>query len=63
MRIKVETGQCIGAGNCNALAPQIFGLDDDGIVNLLDASPPAGMESHVREAAQNCPSRSISVVE
>jgi ferredoxin len=44
------------------LAPDVFDQrDEDGIVVLLDAEPPAELHSLVREAASVCPASAIAV--
>ncbi|WP_275460913.1 ferredoxin [Streptomyces noursei] len=60
MRITVDTGRCVGAGQCVLTAPDLFDQDDDGLVTVLDptAGPSAGA---AREAAALCPSGAISV--
>ncbi|GAA2688300.1 ferredoxin [Streptomyces lunalinharesii] len=60
MRITVDTGRCVGAGQCVLTAPDLFDQDDDGLVTVLDpaSDAPAGA---AREAAALCPSGAISV--
>jgi ferredoxin len=44
------------------LAPDVFDQrDEDGIVVLLDAQPPAELHTLVREAASVCPAAAIAV--
>ncbi len=60
INISVDTGRCVGAGQCVLTAPDYFDQDDDGIVTLLD--PPDGAdEDEVWQAGEVCPSRSITV--
>ncbi|AKA08008.1 MULTISPECIES: ferredoxin [Streptomyces] len=60
MRITVDTGRCVGAGQCVLTAPDLFDQDDDGLVTVLD--PTAGASAGAaREAAALCPSGAISV--
>ncbi|MER7988813.1 ferredoxin [Streptomyces noursei] len=60
MRITVDTGRCVGAGQCVLTAPDLFDQDDDGLVTVLD--PAAGAPAvAAREAAVLCPSGAISV--
>ncbi|AIA08328.1 ferredoxin [Streptomyces noursei] len=60
MRITVDTGRCVGAGQCVLTAPDLFDQDDDGLVTVLD--PTAGVSAGAaREAAALCPSGAISV--
>ncbi|MEU2050915.1 ferredoxin [Streptomyces sp. NEAU-PBA10] len=64
MRITVDQEKCCGAGQCVLTAPQVFDQrDEDGIVVLLDAAPPAALHDDVREAAEVCPTTAIQVAE
>jgi ferredoxin len=62
MRVSVEDTKCCGAGQCVLLVPQVFDQrEEDGIVRLLDPSPPPELADAVREAEQMCPTGTISV--
>lgn len=63
MRVTVDKDMCIGAGQCVVTAPDVFDQDDDGFVELLNASPGEGDADAVREAAHVCPARVITVDE
>lgn len=61
MRVIVDFEKCCGAGQCCLLAPKVFDQRDDGIVILLDETPPAELHAAVREAACVCPGAAIRV--
>lgn len=62
MRITIDEEKCCGAGQCVLVAPEVFDQrDEDGVVVLLDAEPPAGQEAAAREAAAVCPAAAIEV--
>ncbi|MER7795158.1 ferredoxin [Streptomyces sp. NPDC097640] len=62
MKITVDDVKCCGAGQCVLLAPEVFDQrDEDGIVVLLDAEPPAELHTAVKEAASVCPAAAISL--
>jgi ferredoxin len=64
MHITVDEEKCCGAGQCVLAAPDVFDQrDDDGIVVLLDATPPPERYGAVREAAAVCPAVAIDVHE
>ncbi|WP_298182255.1 ferredoxin [Saccharomonospora sp.] len=64
MKISVDEDKCCGAGSCVLSAPEVFDQrDDDGIVVLLDATPPERLHAAAREAASVCPTAAIMVTE
>jgi ferredoxin len=63
MRVIVDQGACIGAGNCVLTAPDVFDQDEEGFVVLLNDDPPDELHDDVRLAALRCPARAITVKE
>ncbi|TJZ50345.1 ferredoxin [Streptomyces piniterrae] len=62
MRVHADQEKCCGAGSCVLSAPDVFDQrEEDGIVIVLDAQPPAELHEAVREAAAICPAAAISV--
>jgi len=60
MRVKIDHSGCIGAGQCVRVAPEVFAQDeDDGMVILLDETPPPSQRDAVIKAAKLCPARII----
>ncbi|MFJ6619681.1 ferredoxin [Kitasatospora sp. NPDC091335] len=60
MLVRIDQEKCCGAGSCVLAAPDVFDQrDEDGIVVLLDAEPPAGLHQAVRDAAAVCPAAAI----
>ena len=59
-RIVIDRSLCSGFGSCAELAPEVFEVDDGGLVSLRvgTSDDPA-----VVEAAAACPMGAISVVE
>ncbi|MEA2280547.1 MAG: hypothetical protein QOK21_1154 [Solirubrobacteraceae bacterium] len=62
MRVIVDQDRCVASGQCVIAAGAVFDQrEEDGIVFLLDDSPPAELHDAVRRAAALCPARAISV--
>ncbi|MDA8189637.1 MAG: ferredoxin [Dehalococcoidales bacterium] len=59
MRARVDRDVCIGAGNCVAIAPEVFQLDAEAKAVVLD--PNAVDEDTLIEAAESCPVSAIVV--
>ena len=64
MRVIIDQDKCVGSGQCVLAAAGVFDQrEEDGIVVLLDAEPPAGLYEDVRQAAAVCPALAITVDE
>jgi ferredoxin len=62
MHVIVDQNRCVASGQCVLAAGAVFDQrDDDGIVLLLDDSPPAELHDDVRRAAALCPARAIAL--
>jgi ferredoxin len=61
MRVSSVPNRCCGSGACNESSPDVFGLDEDGFVVVLQEDPPAELERVVRNAAAKCPTMTILV--
>lgn len=62
-KVHVDEHKCIGAGQCVLRAPAIFDQREDGIVILLDATPPRALHEAARKAADVCPAEAIVIEE
>jgi ferredoxin len=64
MHVSIDQSRCIGAGQCVLNAPAVFDQgEDDGIVVLLDANPPASEADAAMRAARLCPAEVITTAE
>jgi ferredoxin len=62
MKVIVDKEKCIASGQCVLSAPDVFDQrDEDGIVVLLNPSPPADAGADVRQAAALCPALAIMI--
>ncbi|MEU1518745.1 ferredoxin [Streptomyces sp. NPDC005811] len=62
MKVVIDEEKCCAAGQCVAAAPEVFDQrDEDGIVVLLDANPPAERTGAVLDAVSVCPALAIRV--
>ena len=60
MRVIVSE-DCQGCGVCEAKAPDIFEITDEGVARVLLEIVPAEHEAAVREAAYECPTESVVI--
>ncbi|MET9090062.1 ferredoxin [Streptomyces sp. NPDC004237] len=62
MKASVDPAKCSGHARCNAVAPQVFTVDDDGYCNIGSDKPvPPEFEAAARAGATNCPERAITL--
>jgi ferredoxin len=62
VRLHLDRSACQGHGRCYALAPGLFGWDDDGYA-LLEADRELTPDEHgpARRATDNCPEFAITL--
>jgi ferredoxin len=63
MKIKVDFDLCESNAVCEALAPDVFELDDDDFLQLNTDEVTPENEERVRRAVAACPRAAISLVE
>ncbi|MFJ9822951.1 ferredoxin [Streptomyces sp. NPDC101160] len=63
MRISIDTGVCIGAGQCALVSPDVFTQDDDGFGTVVPGREDGAGGPLVREAARACPVQAITVAD
>jgi ferredoxin len=63
IRLEANRDTCSGYGNCVVAAETIFDLDDDGLVVLKQAVVGDDQLRAARQAAYDCPTDSITVVQ
>jgi ferredoxin len=61
MKVRVDPETCAGFGICVGICPEIFELHDDGYATVLLDEVPPELEDLARRAADQCPSRAISI--
>jgi ferredoxin len=62
-RIEVDRDRCVGSGTCEALAPAVFEVDDDGVLAVLRAEPGEPELTDVRDAVAACPTRALTLAD
>ena len=61
--VKVTESTCIGCGACQAMVPDVFDLNDDGIAFVMEDAKIEENLDDVKDAADNCPTGAIVVEE
>jgi ferredoxin len=60
IRISVNRATCLGYGNCELVAGDLFQVESDGIAVARSELVEAAERESVRAAAYDCPTGSIS---
>ena len=69
MKTRIIREDCIACGNCNAICPDIYDYDEDGIAycviddNTMVEEVTEKYRSLVLEAKDNCPTEAVYVEE
>lgn len=61
MHVSADRVLCAGAGICAATAPQVFEVDGEDLVVVLDANPSSELRDEVEAAVLYCPNQALSV--
>ena len=63
MRVEVDRDKCASTGGCEAMAPDVFEIGDDGELVVLIPEPGDVDLPDVRNAVQACPTRALRLVD
>jgi ferredoxin len=62
MKVVVDPDTCLGCGICEGLAPDVFSLGAEPYAVVLLNPVPENLQEAVRDAADQCPEESITIV-
>jgi ferredoxin len=62
-KIEVDWGLCESNGVCMGIIPEVFRLEDDDTLTVLQEDVTPENEAQVRDAVRQCPRQAISIVE
>jgi ferredoxin len=62
MKATVDKDLCLGCGLCPEICPEVFEMQADKAVVMID-SVPDGVGDSCRDAAQQCPAEAIKISE
>ncbi|MBQ7136899.1 MAG: ferredoxin [Bacilli bacterium] len=61
MKAKVNKDICIGCGACQAIAPDVFELEDDGLAVCTQEVIEEDKKEETEEAMESCPTGAIEI--
>lgn len=63
MKIIVDWELCEGHGQCEFAASEVFTVEDDGSLTVLNEDPPESERHAVELAVRRCPTRALVIQE
>lgn len=63
MRLRLESGQCVGHALCYATDPDLFPIDDDGYSSVGTTELDPGEVERARRGVSACPERALLLEE
>jgi ferredoxin len=63
MRVMVNRTLCESNAVCARLVPEVFVLDDDERLEIVQEQPPEVLRERVEHAVRRCPKLALSIVE
>lgn len=63
LKIVINKPACCGYGVCAEICPEVYKLDENGIVYVDDEIVPEGFEEAAKEGAEACPQSALEVVD
>ncbi|MVU80701.1 ferredoxin [Nocardia sp. ET3-3] len=61
MKIVVDRSRCTGLGICEAIAPEVFEVDDNGELVLLQEDITEEQLARVEKAIEGCPTAALKL--
>ena len=61
MKIVVNWSLCEGNGNCEAVAPELFALNDEDELEILNETPAEELREKAEAAVRSCPKNALSI--
>ncbi len=63
MRVVVDLMKCESNGMCMAQAPEVFLVNDDDELEVLQETPDEQLRTKVEAAVKRCPKQALSLLE
>jgi ferredoxin len=61
MEVRVDRDLCEANGVCTGIAPDVFDLDDEDELVILQPEPPEEMRDSIEQAVASCPKTALSL--
>jgi sterol 14-demethylase len=61
--VVVDRDRCQGHGVCESEAPEVFSVSKQGVLTVLEGSPPESVRSQIEQAVSFCPTGALRIEE
>lgn len=61
MKIKVDFDLCEANAICMKVAPEVFQVDDNDELQVLNENPPEDMRAKIEESVRRCPRQALAI--
>jgi ferredoxin len=59
VRVDVDLGKCTGHGICESIAEDVFEVQDDGTVVIVEPNRPEADRGRMQQAVTQCPAAAL----
>jgi ferredoxin len=63
VRVRVDRDLCQGHGVCESEVPEVFSVSKQGVLTILDESPPEALRASIEQAVSYCPTSALCIEE
>ncbi len=63
MRVVVDRDLCESNGVCEGLVPEVFQINDEDELDILQEHPDESLRAKVLDAVRSCPKQALSIEE
>lgn len=63
MRVEVDLDKCTGHGICESIADDLFEVQDDGTVLILEPERPESDRDRMQRAVTQCPAAALRLLD
>jgi ferredoxin len=63
MRVQIDVTKCTGHGICESIADDVFEVQDDGTVLILEPDRQESDRDRMRQAVMQCPAAALSMAD
>ena len=61
IKLRVDYDRCTGLGVCESLAQDVFRVEDDGTMRIIDDHPSDDRRDVMADVVSSCPTQAISI--